>query len=98
MHPVEAAVGIKRPGSIPDPFVTHRGNIDQIREIIELAIALKGDYLELATTQYYGWARHNRDQLLPSRAQLDRAEAIAHEYQEKMKGKLRIFYVIPDYY
>lgn len=79
-------------------FVTHRGNIDQTKDILELAIALNADYVELATTQYYGWAYHNRDQLLPSREQLQKAEAVAHEYQEKMKGRMRIFYVVPDYY
>lgn len=79
-------------------FVLHRKNEDQIRDILELAVALEADYVELATTQYYGWAYHNREQLLPTRAQLAHAEGVAKEYQEKMKGKMKIFYVIPDYY
>lgn len=79
-------------------FVLHRKNEDQIRDILDLAVALEADYVELATTQYYGWAYHNREQLLPTRAQLAHAESVAKEYQEKMKGKMKIFYVIPDYY
>ncbi len=79
-------------------FVTHRQNIDQIDEILDLCIELEADYVELATTQYYGWAMHNRDQLMPMKDQLVRAEAIAHRYQEEQKGNMKIYYVVPDYY
>ena len=79
-------------------FVLHRHNTDQVEEIIQLAHSLEADYIELATTQYYGWAMKNRDQLLPSREQITRAEAIAHRYQKELKGKMRILYVVPDYY
>jgi len=79
-------------------FVTHRQNIDQIDEILDLCIELEADYVELATTQYYGWAMHNRDQLMPMKEQLVRAEATAHRYQEEQKGKMKIYYVVPDYY
>lgn len=79
-------------------FVLHRKNEDQIRDILDLAVALEADYVELATTQYYGWAYHNREQLLPTRAQLAHAESVAKEYQERMKGRMKIYYVIPDYY
>lgn len=79
-------------------FVLHRHNIDQIEQILELAIDLNADYVELATTQYYGWALHNRDRLLPRREQLERAEAIVRQYQTRLKGKMKIYYVVPDYY
>ena len=69
-----------------------------MEQILELSIALEADYVELATTQYYGWAYLNRDRLMPTRAQVERAEKIAHAYQEKMKGKMKIYYVVPDYY
>ena len=42
-----------------------------------LSVMHQADYVELATTQYYGWAMLNREQLLPTREQLRRAEAIA---------------------
>jgi len=79
-------------------FVLHRENIEQIDQVLELALRLEADYVELATTQYYGWALLNRDSLLPSREQLQRAEAVAHDYQERLKGRMKIYYVVPDYY
>jgi pyrroloquinoline quinone biosynthesis protein E len=54
--------------------------------------------LELANSQYYSWAQLNRDGLMPSREQLERAERITAEYREKLGDKLRIFFVVPDYY
>ncbi|MBI4006136.1 MAG: pyrroloquinoline quinone biosynthesis protein PqqE [Gammaproteobacteria bacterium] len=79
-------------------IVLHRKNIDQIRDILDMTIDLHADYVELASTQYYGWSRINVDQLLPTRAQLDHAEQVAREYQQKMKGKMKVIYVIPDYF
>ena len=79
-------------------FVLHRHNQDQVEQILEMALSLQADYVELATTQYYGWALLNRDQLLPTREQVEHAEAVAHCYQEKLKGRMRIYYVVPDYY
>ncbi len=79
-------------------IVIHRKNIDQIREILDMTVELNADYVELASTQYYGWSRINVDQLLPTRKQLANAEKVAKEYQDKMKGKSKIIYVIPDYF
>ncbi len=78
--------------------VIHRHNIEQTEGILEMAIELGADYLELANTQYYGWAHLNRPQLMPTREQFERAEAIAWRYKEKLKGKMKIYYVIPDFY
>ncbi|MDQ3563838.1 MAG: pyrroloquinoline quinone biosynthesis protein PqqE [Pseudomonadota bacterium] len=98
-HKVEMARAVKKHGyPMVLCFVTHRDNIDQIEHMLRLASDLNTDYVELATTQYYGWAFHNRDRLLPSREQLERAEAIAHAYQQSMKGRMKILYVVPDYY
>lgn len=79
-------------------IVLHRKNIDQIRDILDMTVELEADYVELASTQYYGWSRVNIDQLLPTREQLAEAEKVAKEYQQKMKGKSKIIYVIPDYF
>lgn len=79
-------------------IVIHRQNIDQIEDIIRMTIDLEADYVELASTQYYGWSKVNADLLLPTREQLARAERIAHEYQDRMKGRMKIIYVVPDYY
>ncbi|MHC8441327.1 MAG: pyrroloquinoline quinone biosynthesis protein PqqE [Candidatus Eutrophobiaceae bacterium] len=79
-------------------IVIHRKNLDQIRDILDMTVELNADYVELASTQYYGWSRINVDYLLPTREQLTYAEKVVQEYQEKMKGKSRIIYVIPDYF
>ncbi|MCF6204996.1 MAG: pyrroloquinoline quinone biosynthesis protein PqqE [Methylococcaceae bacterium] len=78
--------------------VIHRENIHQMPQILEMAEELGADYLELANTQYYGWAHANRDLLLPTKEQFDEAESIAQAYKEKVKDKMKIYYVIPDYY
>lgn len=78
--------------------VIHRQNIHQMREILEMAVELGADYLELANCQYYGWALLNRDQLLPTQAQFIEAEAIAQDYKTRLAGKMKIYYVVPDYY
>ncbi|MDF2180776.1 pyrroloquinoline quinone biosynthesis protein PqqE [Neptuniibacter sp. CAU 1671] len=82
-------------------FVTHRHNIDRIDRIIELCVELEADYVELATCQYYGWAYENVEQLLPTRAQLERAERITNEYREKLAAAgnpIKLIFVTPDYY
>ncbi len=78
--------------------VIHRENIHQMAEILTMAEELGADYLELANTQYYGWAHANRDLLMPTQAQFEQAEAIAQAFKEKVAGKMKIYYVIPDYY
>ncbi len=78
--------------------VIHRGNIDGIEAILELCVGLGADYVELASTQYYGWAKLNQAALLPTRAQVAHASAVAQRYQEAQRGRMKIFYVVPDYH
>lgn len=78
--------------------VIHRENIHQMQQILEMAEELEADYLELANTQYYGWAHANRDLLLPTKAQFEQAEQIAQAFKEKVAGKMKIYYVVPDFY
>ena len=78
--------------------VLHRHNIDRIGRILDLAEELGADRIELANTQYYGWAWHNRAALLPSRAQLDQAEAVVRAARQRLERKMQIIYVLPDYY
>jgi pyrroloquinoline quinone biosynthesis protein E len=78
--------------------VIHRENIHQMPEILAMAEELGADYLELANTQYYGWAHTNRDLLMPTKEQFEQAEAIAQAFKEKVAGKMKIYYVVPDYY
>ncbi len=78
--------------------VIHRLNIDHIDTIIALAVELEADYLELANTQFYSWARINIDQLLPTREQLIHAEEVTNHWREKLGSKMKLFFVVPDYY
>jgi pyrroloquinoline quinone biosynthesis protein E len=78
--------------------VLHRLNIDHVEQILDMAQSMGADYVELANTQYYGWAMKNREHLLPSRAQLQRAEAITQRFREKNGERMRIYFVVPDYF
>ncbi len=78
--------------------VIHRLNIDHLDRIIDMAHRLGAQYLELANTQYYSWAHVNRAQLLPTREQLQRAEAITEAWRTKLGDAMRIFFVAPDYH
>jgi pyrroloquinoline quinone biosynthesis protein E len=78
--------------------VLHRLNIDHVEEILQMALRLGADYVELANTQYYGWAWHNREQLLPSRAQVERAEQTLQRFRATSSGPMRIYFVVPDYF
>jgi len=79
-------------------FVIHRSNIDQIEEMLALAESSSATRVEFANVQYYGWAFANRERLLPTRAQLDRFITILKSAQERLRGKIRVEYVVPDYY
>ena len=78
--------------------VIHRMNIDHIDRIIEMAVELGAEYLELANTQYYSWAFLNRDQLLPTHEQLRHAEVVTNQWRAKLEDRMRIFFVTPDYH
>ncbi|GAB3711683.1 pyrroloquinoline quinone biosynthesis protein PqqE [Nocardiopsis nanhaiensis] len=78
--------------------VLHRQNIDRIGGILDLADEVGADRIELANTQYYGWAGLNRSELLPSREQLAQAETVVRAAKERLGGRMAIIYVIPDYY
>jgi pyrroloquinoline quinone biosynthesis protein E len=78
--------------------VLHRANLDRLADIIELAASLGADRLELANTQYYGWADLNRDALLPTRVQLAAADPVVEAAVTRYRGRMQILYVLPDYY
>jgi pyrroloquinoline quinone biosynthesis protein E len=79
-------------------FVIHRRNIDQIDEMLKIAESSSATRIEFANVQYYGWGFANRDSLLPARAQLDRSLATIKAAEERLRGKIRIESVVPDYY
>jgi pyrroloquinoline quinone biosynthesis protein E len=78
--------------------VMHRQNLHQLQQIIQMAVDLDADRLEVANVQYYGWALKNRAALMPTFEQLEETTRIVEEARERLKGTLTIDYVIPDYY
>src|SRR3954467_15543238 len=78
--------------------VLHRQNLDRVAELLELALELGAQRVELANTQYYGWAVPNQAALMPSRAQRERAEAAVQRFRERVGPKVHVLWVLPDYY
>jgi len=78
--------------------VLHRFNLDHVERIIDMALEMGVDYLELANTQYYGWALINRAQLMPTQAQLVRAESVVNACRARIGNRMRILFVVPDYF
>jgi PqqA peptide cyclase len=78
--------------------VLHRENLDRVEDVVALAERLGADRLELANAQYLGWALPNRGALLPTRAQLARAREAAAAARNRLRGKMEVLFVTPDYY
>ncbi len=78
--------------------VLHRSNLDRLPRIIALAESLGPGRIELAHAQYYGWAWRHRDALMPTRAQVEAASSIAEEARERLKGRIELVHVAPDYF
>jgi pyrroloquinoline quinone biosynthesis protein E len=79
-------------------FVIHRRNIDQLPEMLALAESSSASRVEFAHVQYYGWAFANRNSLLPTRDQLTYSIDFLKKAQERLAGKIKVEYVVPDYY
>jgi pyrroloquinoline quinone biosynthesis protein E len=78
--------------------VLHRQNLDHVEQILSMAERMGAEYVELANAQYYGWAFLNREHLLPSPEQLARAEEVMRRFRDRVGQKLKIYFVVPDYY
>ncbi|HEY1998970.1 pyrroloquinoline quinone biosynthesis protein PqqE [Paraburkholderia sp.] len=78
--------------------VLHRYNLPHVDKIIDMALAMGAEYLELANTQYYGWAHANRAQLMPTAQQLRDAEAAVERYRREIGERCKIYFVVPDYF
>jgi pyrroloquinoline quinone biosynthesis protein E len=79
-------------------FVIHRGNLGKLEEMLALAEKIEPQRVEFAHVQYYGWAFANRARLLPTREQLDHSLEILKKAEERLRGRIRVEYVVPDYY
>src|SRR5262245_3240787 len=78
--------------------VLHRQNLDRIEQIIQLAEDLDARRVELANSQYQGWAAINRTALMPTREQLEHGEEVVKAARERIGPKMEILWVLPDYY
>jgi pyrroloquinoline quinone biosynthesis protein E len=79
-------------------FVIHRQNIPELEEMLALAEEYQASCVEFASVQYYGWGLQNRAGLLPTREQLDYCLQTMKKAEERLKGKTRVVFVVPDYY
>ncbi|MGY9058058.1 MAG: pyrroloquinoline quinone biosynthesis protein PqqE, partial [Alphaproteobacteria bacterium] len=78
--------------------VMHRQNLDQLTEVIALAERLGARRLEVAHTQYHGWAYVNRAALLPTQEQVHSARHVVEAAVERLQGRMVIDYVVPDHF
>jgi pyrroloquinoline quinone biosynthesis protein E len=78
--------------------VIHRKNIGSIERMVDLAIAMGARRIEIAHTQYYGWALRNRAALMPSYDQVIAAADLVERLRERHAGRIVIDTVVPDYY
>jgi pyrroloquinoline quinone biosynthesis protein E len=79
-------------------FVLHSRNLHQLNEMLQIAESSSATRIEFANVQYYGWGFANRELLLPTRAQLDQFLLQVKAAEERLRGKIRVEYVVPDYY
>ncbi len=95
-----AAAALVRAAGLPLTMnaVMHRQNLDRLPAVIDLAVRLGAQRLEVAHVQYYGWALPNRRALFPTYEALERATDIVDAARTRLKGILTIDYVVPDYY
>jgi pyrroloquinoline quinone biosynthesis protein E len=78
--------------------VLHRQNLDRIEDILLLAEELGAQRLELANTQYYGWAVVNQQALMPTREQLERGEEAVQRFRARVGPRITVLWVLPDFY
>jgi pyrroloquinoline quinone biosynthesis protein E len=78
--------------------VLHRLNHDTLADVLAFAEREGIRRLELANVQFYGWAFKNRGALMPTREQVQRGSALVAEASERLRGRMEITYVLPDYF
>jgi pyrroloquinoline quinone biosynthesis protein E len=78
--------------------VLHRQNLHEVEGVIALAERLGAERLELANTQFLGFAYENRAALMPSREKLEVARALVHAARARLRGKMEVLFVLPDYH
>ena len=78
--------------------VMHRQNIGSTEAFIAFAVNLGAKRIEIAHTQYYGWALANRSALMPTNEQALAAVKELEDLRRRYDGIIVIDAVVPDYY
>ncbi|MFF8841468.1 pyrroloquinoline quinone biosynthesis protein PqqE [Streptomyces sp. NPDC015127] len=77
--------------------VLHRANLEALDDLVELALAWGAERIELAHTQFYGWALRNRDALLPGRDMIADARLRVERWRDRLAGRMELVWVVPDH-
>lgn len=78
--------------------VLHRATMDAVPGLVDLAVRLGAQRLELANVQLYGWAHLNRAALLPTADQLRQTDEAVATARARVGAALEIVYVLADYF
>lgn len=78
--------------------VVHRQNLDRVDMAIELAVAWGARRIEIAHSQYHGWAVRNRHALMPTLSQVTYATEVVERERKRLAGVLAIDHVKPDHF
>ncbi len=98
-HKIELSRAIRRHKiAFTVNLVVHRQNLDHLEEMIAFIEQLQPERVEIAHTQYYGWALANRTALMPTPAQVEKAVAVVADAEKRLAGRIRIDSVVPDYH
>jgi pyrroloquinoline quinone biosynthesis protein E len=78
--------------------VLHRSNLSRMAAMVDEAMVMGARRIELAHTQYYGWAERNRDALMPEMVDALAARDTVAALREATADRITIDYVPPDHF
>ncbi|TCP80696.1 MULTISPECIES: pyrroloquinoline quinone biosynthesis protein PqqE [unclassified Rhizobium] len=78
--------------------VCHKQNMDELGDMLDLAVRLDARRIEIATVQFHGWADKNREALMPTREQFLKTNAFVEEARKRLEGIIVIDYVGADHH
>ena len=76
----------------------HRQNIAHLPQIIDFAVEVDAQRIEIAHIQYYAWAQENRAALIPTREAFMGTVGIVEDAKKRLAGVLNFDFVIHDHY
>jgi len=76
----------------------HRQNLEHLPQIIDFAVEVGAQRLEVAHIQYYAWAEKNRAALIPTRDAFLKTVDIVEEARKRLIGVMTFDFVIHDHY